>query len=244
MTDNIFERVAQNLKKTEQQTFADNLLSEKYFEISNATKKIGRHFPQTERISLSNAHAIPFHEFPKIKIEFKEVHIHDTSKLTDCISDAAISAHGFILSDKALEVFRKYDLGTYKIYPMNLYHKSVKYDYGFLHILNDMIDLIDFERSTFFVEKLIGGHAFDIQIKDKADFIEKRKSAGNGTLEGTEKYWDVSFKSAVFKNVNPPDFFTLTGCGVTKFITKNLKEEISKNKFTGFEIMPTPIIVQ
>jgi hypothetical protein len=244
MTDNIFERVAQNLKKTEQQTFADNMLSAKYFEISNATKKIGRHFPQTERISLYNAHAIPFHEFPSINIEFKEVHIHDTSKLTDCISDAAISAHGFILSDKALEVFRKYDLGTYKVYPMNLYHKNIKYDYGFLHILNDMVDLIDFERSTFFVEKLIGGHAFDIKVKGKADFIEKRKLAGNGTLEGTEKYWDVSFRSAVFKNVKTPDFFTLTGCGVTKFITKNLKEEISKNKLTGFEIMPTPIIVQ
>lgn len=244
MTDNIFERVAENLKKIEQQSFAANPLSEKYFEISNATKKIGRHFPQTSSISLYNAHAIPFHEFPRIKIEFKEVRIHDASKLTDCISDAAISAHGFILSDKALEVFRKYDLGTYQIYPMNLFHKNVKYDYGFLHILNNIIDLIDFERSTFFVEKLIGGYAFDIKIKDKADFIEKRKLAGDGTLEGTEKWWDVSFKSAVFKNVKTPDFFNLTGCGIKKFITKNLKEEISKNKLTGFEIMPTPIIVQ
>jgi hypothetical protein len=234
---------SRKLKKIELGTSADNLLSDTYFEISNATKKIGRHFPQTESISLYNAHAIPYHEFPKIKIEFKEVHIYNTAKLTDCISCTAISAHGFILSDKALEVFKKYDLGTYQIYPMNLFYKNAKYNYGFLHILNNTIDLIDFERSRFFVEKLIGGHAFDIQIKDKEDFIENRKLAENGILEGTEKYWDVSFKSAVFNNVKTPDFFTLTGCGVKKFITKPLKEEILKNKLTGFELMPTTLIV-
>src|SRR5688500_17800717 len=109
---NIFERVAKRLKREEESAFEGNPISGNFFEISHSTdtKVVGRKYPQTDCIELSVANAIEFHEIQTANLKFNEIRLYPSSKLTDCISTLAISAHGFLMSERAVDIFKKFQL--------------------------------------------------------------------------------------------------------------------------------------
>ena len=136
---NIFEKIADKLKKTENDAYNKNETSFDLFEISHCTDTsiIGRDYPQVDFIDLEKAHSINYHNKPNT-FEFDKITLYKTAKLTDVISTAAISAHGFMLSKKALDIFTSQNIGKFCIYPANLIHKGASYKYCYLTMILQM----------------------------------------------------------------------------------------------------------
>src|SRR5690606_20133509 len=148
------------------------------------------------------------------------IELRKSAKLTDCISTAAISAHAFILSDKALKVFQRFDLGKHAIYPATVHHKDTINDYHVLHFINDMEERLDCSRSRFHVTDMMGKPRFNIEVKNLEDLRAKRERVKKGELPGTEEFDYVRLTFGHFvPGTRHPDIFTIRCVGVEKFIT-------------------------
>lgn len=238
-TTNIFERVAFTMEQDRKRAFMDNPCSDKYFELSHSanTKEIGRHFPQTDYINLEVAHSLVFHELPKVPVKFEQIKIHKTSKLTDCISTAAIAAHAFLLSKRALDIFQQFDLGNYNIYPATIFHNHAAHEYGVIHFVNDLQPKLDFAKSKFYVADMLGSYQFDVDVKSEEDYEAKRLLIKEGEYPNTEKWSYLSLKWGVFQNgIITPDIFTIFSSSTTPYITTRLAQTIFDNELTGFKI--------
>lgn len=240
-TNNIFERVAEQLEEDRKLAYKDNPVSTKYLRLSNSTdlKVIGRQYPQTDYINLGLAHSLKFHELSNNPINFERIELYKSSKLTDNISTAAISAHAFVLSKRALDVFRQFDLGEYKIYPATIFHKGIANEFGVLHFTNDLQGELDFKKSKFHVSNILGSYEFDIPINSQDDYEKKRQLVKNAEYPGTEKWWYVNLKYGLFKNgkdTKTPDLFTIFSSSDNPYISAELGQAIIDNKLTGFQI--------
>ncbi|WMJ72240.1 hypothetical protein RCC89_03540 [Cytophagaceae bacterium ABcell3] len=236
---NIYEHVADLMKENQQKAFLGNPLSEAFFQLNHSTntKNIGRNFPQTSYINLDFAHQLEFHFLPSNSLIFERIEIYKTSKLTDLISTAAFSAHAYILSKNAVNVFQKFDLGQHKIYPATVYHKDIPHEYGVLHFVTDLQDNLDFAHSSFYVSNILGGFEFDIDIANKEDFEIKQNLVKNGEYPNTKKWWSVGLKWGIWKGeARFPDIFKISNSDCNPYITNKLGQAIFDNKLTGFEI--------
>lgn len=243
---NIFERVAKRLKREEESAFEGNPISGDFFEISHSTdaKVIGRKFPQTDFIELSIAHAIKFHEIQTANLKFNEIRLYPSSKLTDCVSTAAISAHGFLLSERALDIFKKFHLGTHKTFPAKMKFEGQNHSYFYLQIKNDTMQSIDFKRSSFYIVDTLSVPVKDFEINNEQEYNVISKKIFLGEMDEIEEYSSLNLKKAVFlKDARIPDFFTIDACRTTLFITQRLNDRIIEAGLTGFEITPTKRIV-
>jgi hypothetical protein len=236
---NIFEKVAVTLEQDRKRAFIDNPCSDKYFELSHLTdtKEIGRHYPQTDYINLEIAHSLVFDELLKEPVKFEQIKIHKTSKLTDCISTAAIAAHAFLLSKRTLDIFRQFDLGNYKTYPATVFHNDVAHEYGVIHFVNDLHSKLDFAKSKFYVADMLGSYQFDVDVTDEKDYESIRQLIKQGEYPNTEKWSYLSLKFGVFQNgIIPPDIFTIFSSSTNPYITTRFAQTIFDNELTGFKI--------
>ncbi len=238
---NVFERVAEQLEADRRVAYKDNPVSRKYFRLSNSTdlKVIGRQYPQTDYINLGIAHSLKFHELSSAPIKFERIELFKSSKLTDNISSAAISAHVFILSMHALNIFKQFNLGEHKIYPATIFHKGVAHEYGVLHFTNDLQADLDFQNSNFYVANILGSYEFDISIDSKEDYEKKRLLVKNAEYPGTEKWWYVRLKYGVFINdeeKRTPDLYTIISSSENPYISAELAQAIIDNEITGFQL--------
>ncbi len=236
---NIFERVAETTENLQHKAFLGNESSKQYLNISFSTepKEVGNQFPQTNYIDLSIAHSLKFDEFPKADIKFNRIELYKSAKLTDVISTAAISAHAFILSNKGLRIFEKFNLGNHKIYPANVFYKGTKHEFYVLHFINDLHKFLDFKQSKFYVANILGGYAFDIDIDSEDDYESKRQLVKNGQYPETKDWWYVRLKWGVFReNISIPDIFNIFSSNTQSYISKDLGMAILKNELTGFSM--------
>lgn len=237
---NIFEEVAQQWQTEERSAFTGNAVSKQYRVLTTSTdrKVVGR-WPQVSDINIFIAHEIKSHVFPWFPIRFDRIELYRSAKLTDCLSTLAISAHAFILSTKALNVFQRFDLGKHAIYPATVHHKESTNEYHVLHIINDMEVHLDCSRSRFHVTDMMGKPRFRIDVKDLADLVEKREKIKKGELYGTEEFDYARLTFGYFvPGTSHPDIFSIR-CGSSEaYITSSLASAIHESGLTGFNIIP------
>ncbi len=243
---NIFEQAAKKIKQDEDSAFIENPVSNSFFEIkeSSDNKKIGRQYPQVDSINLTLAHSITYHQMPRRNLKFDEIELYKSAKLTDIISSGAICADGLLLSEKILKIFKNYKLGKHKVFKAKVSHKGEKYDYGYLQIMNDLKNCIDYKMSSFYVTDMLGKPVSDFEINDIQEYEKMGKKIHSGEITEFKEYSYLKIKSAFFKNNSQiPDFFTLDPCGITLFISKRLRDELVNNNISGSEIRPTNKII-
>jgi hypothetical protein len=236
---NLFDDVAKGWERDEMRAFYGNPVSNRFYQLENImeTKIVGKHFPQTSYINTFISQMLSFHEFPDFEIKFDKIELYSTSKLTDSISTGAISAYAFILSHKAIEVFKQCDLGKYKIFPATVVHKENEFDYYVLQFINDFNTDLDFNQSKFYVANMLSGYEFDIKIKDINDFKNKFQLVHKGEWPGTEEYWYIRLKLGVFKKETTlNDIFSIDSSTINPYISSKLRHLIIDNKLTGFKI--------
>ncbi|KAA9345890.1 hypothetical protein [Adhaeribacter soli] len=238
MNKNIFELAAEAMEEEQHKAYLGYPASMKYLLLSTSTdsKIIGRKWPQTDYIDLSLAHQLKYHNLHPGTIAFDKIELYKSSKLTDLISTAAISAHAFVLSKKALDVFRYFKLGNHKIYPATVYHKQNAHEYGILHFVNDLHGGLDFSKSKFYVANLLGGYEFDIDVTDEEDYKNKQQLVKTAQYPNTKKWWFVRLKWGVFKKgVSQPDIFNISSSNIEPYVSYDLAQAVVENGLTGFE---------
>ena len=91
--------------------------------------------------------------FPKDEPKDFIFKLKKVSKITDAMS-GPITGKGYFVNQKIISVFSKFDLGEYKYYtPVIRLEKTGKFldGYQWFHLgKNEIIDGIDFEKSSFF----------------------------------------------------------------------------------------------
>lgn len=236
---NVFEQAAAQMDADGRSAFRGNPVSKHFRTLSTSTdtKVIGRVWPQTAYINTSIAHQLNHHELADMPIRFDRIELRKSSKLTDCISTAAISAHAFIISDKALMVFRRFDLGRHAVYPATIFHKDVVAQYHVLHFVNDAQDQLDCTRSKFHITDILGRPKGPIEIKSLKQLEDNARRVHEGEFPGTKKYDFVRMTVGYFvRGFSTPDVFTIKFAGTDIYISIRLAEAIESEGLTGFTI--------
>ena len=105
----------------------------KYFELVEAvdTPEVGHMYPQTDGLdgmetfnSENSFRVFNHHCFPDSFKNNQIIKVRHSSSLTDFISTAIISAHGFIISQKVKDILNKFKLVDYRFYDIQLKYKN------------------------------------------------------------------------------------------------------------------------
>ena len=201
-----------------------------YYRLShNTDSKISGIYPQAECISLGKAHSIRFDEFPEhgLKLDFL---LASKAKLTDVLSQAAISAHGFLISSKLKKLLENFTLLNYRFYEVTLTTNKGDETYYWLHLVDEnLVQYIDFSRSKFFRTEF-GFWEEDITLGSYPDFRERKRSYGMmGNIHATHLHLNNNFD----RNL---DLFLIADLHTKVYIKETLYAELLTQKITGLDI--------
>lgn len=210
-----------------------------YFRMTYSTgKEIGRDFPQLHCLTQFYAHQLSAWEFPSFmpKLEFE---LNKTAKLTDVLSNAAISGYGFIVNDKVKDVFLKFNLMSHKFYDVKvmLPKTGEVLQYHYLHPCNpDLSRLIDYEKSVFYETKWTF-REYIIKLKSY-DHYKELKALDKKAMFGVdldEIYVTTKFDKSL-------DLFAFLPFANSTYVTERLKDELQKNDIKGLTFEEAPEI--
>lgn len=121
-----------------------------YYLIENSTdNQVGNVFPQASCINQKIAHAINFDGFSNLDVSIS-FQLESKAKLTDVLSQAAISAHGLLVSKKVKELLSNFNIVQHKYYNCLVRDLTgVKHEYFWLHFVDDFANLINYSQSEF-----------------------------------------------------------------------------------------------
>jgi hypothetical protein len=202
----------------------------KYFRMTYSTgKEIGRDFPQLHCLTKFHANQLSAWEFPAFipKLEFE---LNKTAKLTDVLSNAAISGYGLLINDKTKEIFSKFNLMTHKFYDAKIIipktGEVLAFNY-FHPCYPNLSRLLDYEQSVFYETKW-NSRVDNIRI-NSYDHYTELKSQDKKAMFGVKldeiyvnKMFDISL-----------DLFVFLPFANTTYVTKKLKDELEKNNIKG-----------
>jgi len=200
-----------------------------YYSIENSTgKDVGNVFPQVSCLNQDLAHSIQFNEFSNFdsEIQFK---LEPKAKLTDILSQAAISAPGFLINDKARQVIEGFNLMEHRYYKCLVKDQmGLVHDYYWLHLVKNLneVNWLDYENSTFYVKEF-GFRENDIPIKSYQDYNQKSMEVGDMAVIIIE-----TIKVKENTKINA-DLFTIPLLTTSIFISERLKRTLEESETSG-----------
>jgi len=202
-----------------------------HYSLSNSTgKETGRTFPQLHCLTQPYAHSMSSWEFPdfKPKLIFE---LQKTAKLTDVLSNAAISASGFLISSKVKDILDRFNLMKHKYYDAIIVIPKTgeTLNYHWLHLCQpELINQLDYEKSVFYETRW--EFREDIIKLTSYKHYEELKAKDKNAMFGVEL--DEIFVVETFDK--ELDIFTFIPFSGQKFISSKLKVAFDENKVTGF----------
>ena len=203
----------------------------KYYPIRNSleTKVVGRKHPQLECNTLGYAHAIP--SYGPCKMQFKlSFDLVKGAKLTDVLKTLAISASGFIISERLRTLLESYKLERHEFIPVEIIDGKQTHNYHFLHFYGlDMVHCLDYQQSIFRITK------WGFQ-----DLGQKRFDSYESHQEYMKEYdKDYSLMTPLEHVVlkeesNDFDFFSFPQFYHRMYVSEQLKQCLEDNHITGF----------
>ncbi len=210
-----------------------------YFKITHSTgKETGRDFPQLHCLTQFHAHQLNAWEFPSFtpKLEFE---LNKTAKLTDVLSNAAISTYGFILNDKVKDILTRFNLIRHKFYDAKIFLQKTGevFSYNYFHPCDpDLSRLLDYDKSVFyetewtFRENIIKINSFDHYKELKSKDKDAKFGVDLDQIYVNEKY---------DKHL---DLFCFLPFANSTYVTKRLKDELEKSNLKGLAFEDAPEI--
>jgi hypothetical protein len=201
-----------------------------YYTFDNRTdKEVGSVFPQVSCLSQMDAHRLSSDEFPSFTptLIFELV---KKAKVTDVLSQAAISAVGFIINHKFKEITESLNQKNLKTYPATVEAKNKRENYFWLHIKSlDISDVIDYDSSTFFYTKY---ELKQDNIKINSYNHYKSLSKENGIM------WGVGMdKIKLSDKFNQSlELFHLSPFDRTVYMSERIRDMILDKNITGIEV--------
>lgn len=173
----------------------------------------------------NSVHKLNFREFPDFEpdIRFK---LAKGAKLTDMLSQAAISAYGFLINEKLKNAFEHFKIVPHKYYPATVEdHKGNFHQYFWMQLVwEDWKNIIDWKNSNFFIRR-VSKNLGPIDISSYDDFLSKKKELGAVKM--------IDFEKITLKSKIEFDLFTQLKSDI--YSTKPLKEYTEHNSFSGVD---------
>jgi hypothetical protein len=214
-------------------------------EHSSDEKIIGTDYPQVHNFIKGYKENAPFAldefyeckrksypDFPDFIPDLGGMRLSGRAKLTDWLSTSFGLA---LISPKFREILEKFNLCPYRFYPVTLYVRNVPYNYFYLHIISDYSDFVDYKKSTFLECTSYENREY-IYVESKEDMLRKREEIENLNKGTTWTIW--SDKIVMNSKFNRElDFFVVSRIDANRYISERLKNEITKNNFTGLDFI-------
>ncbi|MRX48473.1 hypothetical protein [Pedobacter puniceum] len=210
-----------------------------YFRMTYSTgKEIGRDFPQLHCLTQIYAHQLSAWEFPSFvpKLEFE---LNKTAKLTDVLSNAAISGFGLLMNDKMKETLSKFNLMKHKFYDAKIIIPKTgeEIPFNYFHPCDpDLSRLLDYDKSVFYETKWTS--RVDIIRINSYDHYKELKSQDKKAMFGVKL--DEIYVNNLFDKTL--DLFVFLPFANSTYVTKRLKDELEKNNIKGLTFEDAPEI--
>ncbi len=207
-----------------------------FFTIENRTdKEVGNVFPQVSCESLDLAHTIKYDEFSNFETNLIFT-LQPKAKLTDVLSQAAISASGFLINEKIKNILSNFNLIEHKYYNCIIRDRAGKvHNYSWIHLMEfNILNKIDYNKSIFYTTEF-GFRESEILITSLDDYFNK--------IKDLDSMWSIKADFIKFKDGDniTYDLFTIPNFFNHLFISENLAEELIYQKVSGFNISDTNI---
>ncbi len=167
-------------------------------------------------------------ELPKFNIVLEYLKMVDKSIPTDFLTFSPNLFNGglFLLSERALAVVKKFNLGIFTVFDAFVYYKQKKINYYFLCSPSLPFKLIDFNTTIFYEGSVaLGKKLFNLSSGEE---FERKKEE---ILFGVEKL--------VLTSKIDLDYFSTIVSIPSIFISEGLKEAIEAESLTGLNIVET-----
>lgn len=165
---------------------------------------------------------------PSDIVEF-EFELEKRAKLTDIISPSNIKAVGFLLNNKVKEIIEQYALGEHSFHESIVTFKGLNYKYYWLHIIQNDLNNIDYNKSKFVLTDLAYTIISDIDILNKEDLIYKGREA---------ELKHILADKFCLNQTNNLDLYYFPWISKRRvFISEELSLELLLNKVSGMDII-------
>ncbi len=207
---------------------------------------IGSQYPQIQKTtpnydfsSSSSVYNVSrsFRTLPNVVPDFNGFVLPNRAILTDFLSNVFSYPNGFIVSERVKNILSKCTLQTHAFYPIVLYYKGLRIDsYFWFHIIYDLTDVVDYERSKFFIKKLHHDLG-DVSVSSKSDFLKKREAIEQEYSGQNVTLWTKKVQFLSHANF---DFFKIGMFDSRCFITDKTYYMFGCERVTGLEYCHLP----
>lgn len=234
-----FDAAAEELESISDGPVADQNPSADFWELRYSTDDTTGNFPQAEHIkfdweSLDDSDGLGEDGFPAKNIS--KLQLREHAKLTDVLS-CNLWRDGFLVNSNALEGFKKCNLGNYREYPVELLdHEKNKHPLIYLYHQNILTpESVDYKRSEFYLEEMLGIPKDPIQVDSFSDWQAKVTLARAGKLNGCEEFSGLAFKKLYLLPGHNPDtdIFRIARLGVRVYVTTEFRKVMLNLGVTG-----------
>ena len=248
MTD-IFKNIAGEIKDNDSSFFAEQQLSDNYFELEFPTSSktawqidtftaLDNDNSLHKRIDANFGRRSPRDKMPDISLSNLVCELYKSAKITDFISGGiGINANDLILNQKTKELLSAFNLGNHKFYPLNVSHSNVRHiDYFYLRFFNNASPFVDYSKSSFYSQEGLLNYSSRkvIPIDSDEDLCSKQKQLAD---KGAAIYPKELY---LLKDFPSYDIFTFGDHLILKtFVSKRLKSVLDNNQITGVTVTPT-----
>ena len=201
-----------------------------YLENKIDAKETGNVFPQVNCESIHLAHQIQFDEFAYFDSELL-FNLQPKAKLTNVLSQAAISARGLLIDRSVRELFDTFNLMNYRLYKCLIKNRKEDINhYSWLHLVDQsLLHKIDYLKSNFYLKE--GGfREGDIYLTSFDDYLRKKDELGNScTIHSDKIVLGNDFNIEM-------DLFTIPIFDKRIYISEGLKNAIEQSNLTGIKV--------
>lgn len=222
-----------------------------YYKLDHAvdTKETGSQYPQVQKMApgynykaSNSVHALSREnqEFPSYTPNLDCFILHSKARLTDLLSVAVIYG-GFLISPKLKELVEQLNLPKHKFYSAKVTHGNKICDYYWMHIICDLSDFVDYEKSKFFVYNYMHDLG-SIIVNSKEELLDKRVQLKQDNPGEALTIWS---KKIVLCNSfdTSLDLFEIGNFDRNCYVSERLKFGLEKAGITGIDVQKTNKII-
>lgn len=192
---------------------------------------VGKSYPQVSCKSQALAHQFRYDQLLEGNIELRFA-LQKNTKLTDILSQAAISSPGLLVSEKVFNILNNYQLMNHSFFSAIVETKKGEEQYYWLHLVgsNLVTDAVDYSNTQLSWTQS-GFKKGELSLKSFEDF--SRKKTENGILWGA-RLERISTNNYFDRNL---DLFAFTPLDLRIYVSTKLKQSLSENFIQGVEFI-------
>lgn len=188
---------------------------------------MGRDYPWEEPTSIT---AIVTNRPLLVPPNMRAFHLDPATNLTDVISQSYISAMGLLGSDRLVALLARYVLQAYEVYAAEVINHGCSYKYNWIHMIEDVEDLLEFGKCEFVVVRPDG--RMEVSIISGPDLLRAKRIELAGSMEGHLRGKRLVFKAGSRRL----DLFCLRLTGFVFYLSERLANDLVQHQLNGFEI--------